>query len=387
MKVGMLTTVGDRCGIAAYSRDLAASLHKLVDLTIVPINPGKQSLEHYQEQAKRLNAADVVHIQHEHSFWGGILPNQSAFWNMRYLIQKPVVITAHTTTSLADLLRLKEERRLPHRIAKAVLVRRSSYRDSVEIAPFVTGRCIVHTEEGRQTLIARGANPKYVHVIPAGIPDVERAPDGGAGFRERCHLAGKRVVALFGYVAPNKGYEIALEALDHLPNDVYLVIAGGVRSTDMKMYLGELEKRIGASGKAERVTITGFLSDSEVAEAMATADLIIAPHTYATGSYSITIPLAYGKATIASDQACFCEIAEECGALEIVPTGDPAALADAIRRLLEDESGRKALEERATVYAARRTWDAVARRTVEVYHEAIEDVDRLAHHRRPATRS
>jgi glycosyltransferase involved in cell wall biosynthesis len=386
MKVAMLTTVGDRCGIAAYSRDLASSLAKLVDLTIVPIDPGKLSLEHYQEQAKKLNAADVVHIQHEHSFWGGILPNQSAFWNMRYLIQKPVVITAHTTTSLADLLRLKEERRLPHRIAKCLLVRRRGYRDSVEIAPFVTGRCIVHTDEGREALIARGANPKYVHVIPAGIPDLERAPTNGMDFREKYHLEGKKVVALFGYLAPNKGYEVALDALSQLADDVYLVIAGGVRSTDMEIYASELKQRVRASGMDERVIMTGFLSDSEVAEAMAVADLVIAPHTYATGSYSITIPLAYGKATIASDQACFREIADECLALEIVPTGDPTALADAIRRLFQDEPSRKALEERARVYAAQRTWGEVAELTVEVYREAIEDVDRLAHHKQPAAR-
>ena len=111
MKVAMLTTVGDRCGIAAYSRDLTAGLQGLVDLEVEPIEVGKQPVEHYEDQAGRLNSADVIHIQHEHSFWGGILPGQSAFWTLRYLLQKPVVITAHTTTSLADLQRVKQERK------------------------------------------------------------------------------------------------------------------------------------------------------------------------------------------------------------------------------------------------------------------------------------
>ena len=110
MKVSMLTTVGDKCGIAAYSSDLVLELNQLVDLDIVKIDSGMQSVDYYRAQAERLNTSDVIHIQHEHSFWGGILPGKSAFWNLRYLLKKPVVVTAHTTTSLARLLRLRAPR-------------------------------------------------------------------------------------------------------------------------------------------------------------------------------------------------------------------------------------------------------------------------------------
>lgn len=382
----MLTTVGDRCGIAAYTRDLTQALKEIVEVEVVPIEVGKQPLEHYEAQAKLLNSADVVHIQHEHSFWGGILPNQSAFWNLRYLIQKPVVITAHTTTSLADLLRLKEERRLLHRLAKSLLVRRSGYRDSVEIAPFVTGRCIVHTAQGRDDLVARGANPKYLHVIPAGIPDPLPAPTQGESFKAAFGLAGQRIVSLFGYIAPNKGYEVALDMLSGDRRDFTLVFAGGVRSADMEPYAEGLRRRIHSLGNEKSVVITGYLSDADLAEAMAASSVVIAPHTYATGSYSITIPLAYAKAIVASDQACFTEIATDGAALEVVRTGDPEALLLAVDRLLQDDTRRRGLEENAMAYAARRTWKAVAERTVEVYRETILDVDRLAHHRQPAGR-
>src|SRR5689334_22473417 len=101
MKVAMLATTGERCGIAAYSRALIEALCGLPDMAVelIPIQEGKQPTEHYQEQARRFNAddIDVVHIQHEHSFWGGILPRASAYWELRYLVQKPVVLTAHTT--------------------------------------------------------------------------------------------------------------------------------------------------------------------------------------------------------------------------------------------------------------------------------------------------
>ena len=43
---------------------------------------------------------------------------------------------------------------------------------------------------------------------------------------------------------------------------------------------------------------------------MSASEIVIAPHTLATGSYSITAPLAYGRPVIASDLACFREIGE-----------------------------------------------------------------------------
>src|SRR5690348_12605753 len=131
MKIAMLTTTGDRCGIAAYSRALIDALQSLPDTTVelIPIQEGKQPTEHYTTQAGRLNAEEVnvVHIQHEHSFWGGIMPRSSAYWEMRYLIKKPVVLTAHTTYTAAEMLRVKTERR-PHKwLAKQLLLRNRTW--------------------------------------------------------------------------------------------------------------------------------------------------------------------------------------------------------------------------------------------------------------------
>src|SRR5256884_8666191 len=107
MKVGMLTTWRTRCGIAAYTADLVNALcdpDSDVEIEVVPIEPGLQPDSHYAEQADRLNRCDVVHIQHEYSFWGGYLPGKNRFHTLRRLIRKPVVLTAHTTTRLERLI-------------------------------------------------------------------------------------------------------------------------------------------------------------------------------------------------------------------------------------------------------------------------------------------
>lgn len=384
LTVAMLTSVGDRCGIAAYARGLVPALSELADVTVEPVEVGRQPLEHYQAQAERLNRADVVHIQHEHSFWGGVMPGHSAFWNLRYMLEKPVVVTAHTTTRLRDLLRTDAERRPAHRIAKELLLLRRGYRDSVETAPFITGRCIVHTAEAARELAERGANPKYLHIIPAGIPDVQPAPNafGGRAFRERFGLGERRVVSLFGYVAPNKGYELALEALPGLPADVALVIAGGARNAEMEAYAASVRAMVAARGLVERVVVTGYLTEPDVAEAMAASDIVIAPHTAATGSYSITIPLAHGRPVVASDLACFREIHEASApspCLALFRAGDSADFQRVLGDLLADDARRAELARRARDYAWAHSWAEAARRTVAVYREAIADVERLGH--------
>ena len=263
MKVAMVTTTGERCGIAAYTRALIAGLESLpdVEVEVVPITEGRQPTAHYVAQAERLNAPDVsvVHIQHEHSFWGGILPRSpfplradTGYWELRYLLQKPVVVTAHTTYSLAELLRLDFETRLPKRLIKQFLVNNVAYRESVDIAPFITAMTIVHTAAARNALIERGARPEYVTIVPTGIPAPLPAPLQGEAFRDAHRLHGKRVLTIFGYIAPNKGYELTLELMPSLPSDVVLVIAGGARTADMEPYAAQLKADIQAAGFRER---------------------------------------------------------------------------------------------------------------------------------------
>lgn len=390
MKVAMVTTTGERCGIAAYTRALIDGLRSLpeTEVEVVPITEGRQPTAHYVEQAERLNApdVDVVHIQHEHSFWGGILPRRpyplqpdTGYWELRYLIQKPIVVTAHTTYSLAELLRLDSETRLPKRLIKQFLVNNVAYRESVDIAPFITAMAIVHTAAARNSLIERGAKPEYVTIVPTGIPAPVPAPTHGEAFRERFHLQGKRVLTIFGYLAPNKGYELTLQLLPDLPSDVALVIAGGVRTADMQPYADQLKTAIQAAGVQDRVVITGFLSDEEVAEAMAASDLLLVPHTQATGSYSVTLPLTHGKAILASNMDCFQEIAARVDCLELFKAGDLADYRAKLLALLADPIRRERLSANACKYAQRFSWPRVAALTRQVYDRAI-DIYSRGHH-------
>ena len=375
MNIAMLTSVGDRCGIASYTRALVESLRGLPDTTvqIVPITEGKQPREHYVAQAETLNAegVDVVHIQHEHSFWGGILPGKSAYWDLRYLIKKPVVLTAHTTYTLAELLKLKTERR-PHKwLVKQLLLRNAAHRDSIETAPFLAAMTIVHTAAARRELIARGCNPTSVQIVPTGVPQALPAPTGGRSFRERFGLQDRRVISIFGYIVPNKGYELTLEVLPRLPEDVVLVIAGGARVPSEEPYANQLKAHITRAGLEDRAVVTGYLSDVDAAEAMEASDLVVAPHTWATGSYSVTLPLTHGRPVLASDLDCFKDIAGRMDSIELFAACDPADYAKRLLALLQDRERRDALAVGARAYATRFSWPNVAAMTRRIYEQTI----------------
>ncbi len=372
----MLTSVGEKCGIASYTRALLEALSEIEDVSVevVPILPGRQPVEHYQEQAERLNAdnIDVVHIQHEYSFWGSILPKRWGYWELRYLLKKPVVLTAHTTYDLDDLLHLRTEKSPLKRIAKQLLLKRKAYRDSIEIAPFVTAMTIVHTAAARNLLIARGAQPNFVTVIPSGTPTVHKSPDGGALFRSLHGLTGHRVVTIFGYVTYNKGYELTFDILDSLPKDVTLVIAGGARTPDMEPYTTKLREIISAKGLSDRVVITGFLTDFEIADAMEVSDIVLVPHTEAGNSYSVTFPLAYGRPVLASNLACFDEISQRVDCIQLFDANNADDYLLQLQNLLKDDVRKEKISANALKYANKFTWAKVAKYTTDVYRSAIE---------------
>jgi phosphatidylinositol alpha-mannosyltransferase len=171
-------------------------------------------------------------------------------------------------------------------------------------------------------------------------------------------------------VTPDKGYEVALEALRSLPAPVKLLIAGGTRVEHEGGYMETLRETIQARGLESRVAITGYLEESEVTTAMALSDVVLAPHTAANGSYSALIAVAHGKPVLASDLDCFRELHDEAGCLELFDTGDETRLAERAGFLLASASTRERLSRLAREYAVQRGWPAVAEATLAIYRLA-----------------
>lgn len=373
----MFGSRGGRCGIASYTADLIAALRQCesdleVDLVEAPYLDRDPAA--FRERLRLLNAADVVHIQHEYTFFGGIKPGASSLPGYLQRIERPIVMTPHTVFSARELLRVDQETRPRQRLAKELLSRIPRYRRTVELVPFAAaGALIVPTRKARECLAGRGIPAGRIHVIPWGMPPAPAPdPDRVTAWKERLKPPGARLATIFGYVNPDKGYELALEALRPLPPQLRLAIAGGTRVEHERGYLAGLCRRIIELGLAERVKVTDYLEPEDVAAVMSVSDLVLLPHTAANGSYSLMLALGAGKAVLASDLACFGETAEEAGCPELFPTGDARALSDRLGFLTASAAARRRLEQAALGLRAARDWSVVAAQTAAVYRQVLD---------------
>ncbi len=95
-----------------------------------------------------------------------------------------------------------------------------------------------------------------------------------------------------------------------------------------------------------------FVSDPEIPAFMRRADVVALPYRNIEQSGVLYTALAFGRPLLLSDVGGFPEVAE-LGAARTVPPDDPAALAAALRELLDDPAERERLGAGALAAAAR----------------------------------
>ena len=158
--------------------------------------------------------------------------------------------------------------------------------------------------------------------------------DGGAG----------AVWLAVGRVAPNKSLEHTIAALavarqgsDHDPT---LRIVGKP-ATDA--YDRALRRYVADLGLQHAVTFTGYATDAEVAAAYIKADVLVVTSEHEGFGVPVVEAMAAGLPVVAYDQGAVPEVLGDAGVL--VASRDPYALADAIGRLLADQTRRASLAE------------------------------------------
>lgn len=367
MRVAIHATTDARCGIAEYVRDLRAGLGGDVEAEVVPIGPGRRNPLAMLPVARRLNAADLAHVHHNYGFWGrGSLSYRLVFETLQRAIRIPVILTPHSVFPLHPAGRAPSPRQT---LARALGLHAFIDRGTFAFAE----RIIVHSRCHARLLRERGIPPDRLVEIMPGVPVVQQpAVEAVVRYRRTWELEGKRVVGLFGFIQPNKNYELPVRALTDLPPDVALLLIGGARTLGEEPYVARLRELARALGVERRVRITGFLPREELALPLSAVDLFVLP--YATDhsvSYSARLCLAYEKPILASAVEGFQELKERYACVEVFESNDPAELARDVLALLGDPARRAALAEAARRYGERRSWRRVAAETLEVYRSVL----------------
>lgn len=216
---------------------------------------------------------------------------------------------------------------------------------------------IVTSEWTRQQILDwHGVPAAQVHVAWPGA-DLETVPPEPARGRLVC----------VGELSYHKGQDVLVEALASLAGlDWHCVLAGPLDRDPG--FVGHLQTRIAQLGFGGRVQLAGVLAGAALSRAYRTADLLVAPSRSETYGMSVTEALAHGLPVLAASTGGLPE-AVGCTASgirpgQLVPPGDPAALAAALADWLGDQRRRQQL--RAAAWQRRATLPGWEQTTAQV---------------------
>lgn len=233
-----------------------------------------------------------------------------------------------------------------------------------------TDLLIANSEAVRQDVLKRERQPpQKVIVIPNGL-EIERYRHlFTAGLRDELGIASSTlVVVVVANFIHYKGHVYFLEAWANVlrgrPDSVALLVGEGPRRKAME----ELAKRLGISGA---VRFLGTRHD--VPAVLAVSDVLVHPSLEEGFSNAIIEAMAAGKPVVATRVGGNPEAVDDGVTGLLVPPREPAALAAAVGRLLDDPDERRILGARAQGRAAERF---ALHRIVDEYQRLYE---RLAH--------
>jgi glycosyltransferase involved in cell wall biosynthesis len=126
-----------------------------------------------------------------------------------------------------------------------------------------------------------------------------------------------------------------------------------------------------AQAQSPRVRWAGYLSESELADLLAAAGVVLFPYVQTTSSYALSLALAAGCAVLASDLAPFQEIHLQQNCLEVFQTGQAGDLVEKLSRLLKDAKRGQELSRAAQAWAKTHQWKSIARKTRELYQACL----------------
>lgn len=206
------------------------------------------------------------------------------------------------------------------------------------------------SESTRDDLVERGLCRERIEVIPNGIEVDRYTPDAS--------LKTERPSLLFlGRLKKYKRVDLVLRAVARLAEeglDVRLDVGG---TGDQADALQALARRLGI---ADRVTLTGFVSEERKLELLRSAWVHVLTSAKEGWGIANLEAAACGTPTVSSDAPGLREsvVHGETGLL--VPHGDVEALAGALRALIEDDARRERMSRAAREFAAGFSWDASA---------------------------
>jgi glycosyltransferase involved in cell wall biosynthesis len=212
---------------------------------------------------------------------------------------------------------------------------------------------------------AFGVARDHVHVVPNGVADV----GGGDAARGRQLAGGDEYVLFVGTVEPRKDVPSLVAAFDAVGDrrpEARLVVAGrdGWGSE-------RLDDAVGRSRHPDRVVRLGYVDGITRADLLAGAALLAYPSRYEGFGLPPLEAMAAGVPVVTTAAGAVPEVVGDAALL--TTPGSVEELADALVRMLDDESLRRSLVERGRTRVSSFSWDRTATELTELYRRLAND--------------
>lgn len=281
-----------------------------------------------RERAVARSRPDICHLHYLNRFTDWLLPPRRGF---------RLVMSVHDV--------VPHESRLPSRAERLLLT--GTYRRADAL--------IVHHERLRRELLGVfDVDEHKIHVVPHQVfayDDVEptAVPD------PPCAL-------FFGALRPNKGIDVLLEALETLPPEITVCIAGRGNA--------DIEARLRrAAGRDHRLHVEiDHVPIGRKIELFRRASVVVLPYTsFASQSGVLHDAYAQGRPVIVTDVGALGETVREDGTGLVVPPGDATVLARSIEGYLSDRAVLARHAQRTLAIRQERSPQEIGARLRELY--------------------
>jgi phosphatidyl-myo-inositol alpha-mannosyltransferase len=181
-------------------------------------------------------------------------------------------------------------------------------------------------------------------------------------------LAASRTILFLGRHEPRKGLAVLLRAMQLLPADVTLLVAGdGPDRAHLQT----------AYADDRRIQWLGRVTDGDKIGHLRAASTVCVPSVHGE-SFGIVLleAMAVGTPVVASDLPGYRALVADGTAALLVPPGDHVALAAALQCVLDDPAGTDLMRARGIVQARSLSLDSLTRRYTAIYDAVVGSVPR-----------
>jgi glycosyltransferase involved in cell wall biosynthesis len=205
-----------------------------------------------------------------------------------------------------------------------------------------------------------------VQAVPLGVSEEyrPRGQEETVGVLQKFSLDFDGYILCVGTIEPRKNIEVLLSAYEALPeaqrSRCPLVLVGGFGWRSEATH-----RRIEQGQRQGWLRYLGYVSETELPLLFSAARGFVYPSLYEGFGLPVLEAMASGLPVLISNRSSLPEVAS--GAALIAEAEDVRAMTESIRVMLEDDSWRREATKRSLEVAGRYSWEATARKTVEVY--------------------